>query len=186
MAHILMLDPAIGAVLVGCYVMLLVVAASHKLRNLALFAEVFAGYGMAPALYRWRLTWLVPLFELLAALGLLLPASRRGAAAAAAVLILGYAIAILVNLRAGRHLVACGCGGPDERRPIAGWMVWRNLLLAVGLAVVMLPWDTRPLEWTDALTFAGGVTTLALLYSCAQRLLGELSGRPDAEIRGAS
>jgi uncharacterized membrane protein YphA (DoxX/SURF4 family) len=186
MAHVLMLDPAIGAVLVGCYVMLLVVAASHKLRNLALFAQVFAGYGMASALQRWRLTWLVPVFELLAALGLLLPASRRGAAAAAAALILGYAIAILVNLRAGRDLVACGCGGPDEQRPIAGWMVWRNLLLAVGLTVVMLPWDTRPLQWTDALTFAGGVTTLALLYSCAQRLLGEPSGRPDAEIRGAS
>jgi uncharacterized membrane protein YphA (DoxX/SURF4 family) len=186
MAHVLMLDPAIGAVLVGCYVLLLVGAASHKLRNLALFAEVFAGYGMAPALHRWRLTWLVPVFELLAALGLLLPASRRAAAAAAAALLLGYAIAILVNLRAGRDLVTCGCGGPDERRPIAGWMVWRNLLLAVGLAVAMLPWDTRPLEWTDALTFAGGVTTLALLYSFAQRLLGELSRRPDAEIRGAS
>ena len=181
-----MLDPAIGAVLVGCYVMLLVGAASHKLRDLRQFAEIFAGYGVVPVLHRWRLSWLVPVFELLLALGLLLPVSRRAAAAAAAALLLGYASAIIINLRAGRHLVACGCGGPDERRPIARWMVWRNLLLAFGLAVAMLPWATRPLEWTDAVTFACGVTTIALLYSCAERLLGELRRRQDDGIRGAS
>ena len=181
-----MLDPAIGAVLVGCYVMLLVGAASHKLRDLRQFAEIFAGYGVVPVLHRWRLSWLVPVFELLLALGLLLPVWRRVAAAAAAALLLGYATAILINLRAGRHLVACGCGGADERRPIAAWMVWRNLLLAFGLGVAMLPWETRPLEWTDALTLACGVTSLALLYSCAERLLGELSRGQDAGIRGAS
>jgi hypothetical protein len=186
MDHVLMLDPAIGAVLVGCYALLLVGAARHKLRDLGQFGEIFAGYGVLPVLHRWRLSWLVPAFELLAAMGMLLPVSRRAAAAAAAALLLGYASAIFFNLRAGRHLVTCGCGGPDERRPIAAWMVWRNLLLAVGLGITLLPWDTRPLEWTDALTFACGVTTIALLYSCAERLLGELSRRQDDEIRGAS
>jgi uncharacterized membrane protein YphA (DoxX/SURF4 family) len=186
MNHVVMLDPAIGSLLVGCYAVLFIGAASHKLRDLNRFAEIFAGYGIAPAVNRRRLSWLVPVLEALVALGLLLPVSRAAAAAVAAALLLAYAIAISINLRAGRRLIACGCGGPDQRRPIAGWMVWRNLLLAIGLGLAMLPWNARKLEWTDAATLAFGLTSVALLYSCAERLLGELGRARDSGIRGAS
>jgi uncharacterized membrane protein YphA (DoxX/SURF4 family) len=184
MNHAVMLDPAIGSLIVGCFVLLFVSAASHKLRDLKQFAHVFAGYNIAPAVNRWRLSWLVPMAEILVALGLLLPVSRAAAAAAAAALLLSYAIAITINLRAGRSAIACGCGGPDQRRPIAAWMVWRNLLLAIVLSLTMLPWNARELEWTDGATLGFGLVAMALLYSCAERLLGELGRARDAGIRG--
>jgi Methylamine utilisation protein MauE len=104
----------------------------------------------------------------------------------AAALLLTYAIAISINLRAGRELVACGCGGPDQRRPIAGWMVWRNLLLALGLGLATLPWSARKLEWTDGATLAFGLTSIALLYSCAERLLGDLGRTRDSGMPSTS
>jgi uncharacterized membrane protein YphA (DoxX/SURF4 family) len=179
MNHVVMLDPAAGSLLVGCYLLLFASAAAHKLRDLRQFADVFAGYGLVPALLRWRLAWLVPVVEILVALGLLLPASRAIAALVAAALLLTYAIAISINLRAGRDLVACGCGGPDQR-PIARWMVWRNLLLALGLGLATLPWRARTLEWTDGATLAFGLTSIALLYACAERLLGDLGRARDS------
>ena len=169
-----MLDPAIGSLLVGCLVLLFASAASHKLRDMTQFAQVFAGYGTPERLRRWRLYWLVPVLEALLAIGLLLPASRAAAAAAAVGVLLSYASAIAINLRAGRRMVACGCGGPDRQRPIAGWMVWRNVLLSAVAAMTMLPWNERQLQWTDAATVGCGLLAIALLYACADRLLGEL------------
>ena len=185
MDHPVTLDPVIGSLLVGCFVLLFAGAASHKLRDPAQFAQVFAGYGIAQQLSRWRLTWLVPVVEVLLAIGLLLPAARTAAAATAAGVLLGYAIAIAINLRAGRRLVACGCGGPDQQRPIAAWMVWRNALLAAAVGLTMLPWSTRQLQWTDAATVVFGLLAIALLYACADRLLGEMGRAPAAEVRAA-
>jgi len=184
MNHMVMLDPVIGSLLVGCFVLLFASAASHKLRDPAQFAQVFAGYGIAPLLIRWRLTWLVPAVEATLAIGLLLPASRAAAATAAVGVLLVYAIAIAINLRAGRRLVACGCGGPDQQRPIAAWMVWRNALLAAAVGLTLLPWSTRPLHWIDAATVGFALLTIALLYACAERLLGELGRMRAAGIHG--
>src|SRR5450631_2695749 len=119
MNRALMLDPAIGSLMIGSFVLLFISAANHKLRDLKQFAQVFAGYNIASVLNRWRLTWMVPAVETLVALGLLLPASRAAATAVAAALLVSYALAIGVNLRAGGRAIACGCAGPDQRRPIA-------------------------------------------------------------------
>jgi uncharacterized membrane protein YphA (DoxX/SURF4 family) len=167
-----MLDPVIGSLIVGCFVLLFISAATHKLRDLNHFAEVFAGYGIAPLAHRRWLSRLVPLLEIIAALGLLVPASRAAAAAAGAVLLLSYAAAIAHNLRAGRAAIDCGCGGLDQRRPIAAWMVWRNLILAALLAPVCLPWSTRPLDASDAITIGAGTAAAAFLYMSFDALLG--------------
>jgi uncharacterized membrane protein YphA (DoxX/SURF4 family) len=183
MNHALMLDPVIGSLIVSCFVLLFVSAATHKLRNLKQFAQVFAGYDIAPVINRWRVSWLVPVMELVIALGLLLPAARAAATILAAALLVSYALAITVNLRAGHDAIACGCGGPDQRRPIAAWMVWRNLLLASLLGLTMLPWTARPLEWMDGATVGFGLVAIGLLYSCAERMLGELGREREAGIR---
>jgi hypothetical protein len=180
----LSLDPAIAGLISACFVLLFASAAAHKLRDLNQFAQVFAGYGFAPALDRWRVAWLVPMIELAVAAGLLVSWSRAGAAGLGALLLLSYALAIEINLRAGRNAIACGCGGRDQQRPIASWMVWRNLLLALALALTMLPWGVRVLEWTDGVTLACGVAAMALLYTCAERLLGELERARGAGDRG--
>ncbi len=108
------------------------------------------------------------------AAGVLIPATRAPAAGLGIALLLAYAGAIGVNLRRGRTELDCGCGGADERRPIAAWMVVRNLVLAAGLAVLALPWQPRALAAADLLTVGGGCIVGALLYASLERLLSRV------------
>lgn len=177
-----MLDPAVGVLLVGCFALLFASAALHKLRAPAQFAAVLRSYRVLPEAAT-PLAPLVPFVELIVALGLLVPAARSGAALAGAVLLGAYAAAIGVNLRRGRRDLACGCGGPDEARPIAPWMVARNLLLAALLAGTLIPWQGRPLLATDALTVGAGMAVATLLYAATDHLLGRVAPRA-ALMRG--
>jgi hypothetical protein len=165
------LDPAIAALIVACTALLFASAAIHKVRDLRRFDEIFNAYGLIPGRTRLRLSRAVPVVEGLIAVGLLLAAARSAAVLSAIVLLLAYAVAIGINLGRGRRDLACGCGGPDDRRPIAAWMVWRNLLMASLLAVVLLPWSTRAWELTDLVTILFGTVTGALVYLCIDRLL---------------
>jgi hypothetical protein len=174
-----MLDPAIGTLLLGCFALLFASAALPKLRAPAHFGEVLRAYRVMPDRAA-RLALLVPLFELGVALALLIPPARAGAALAGAGLLLAYAAAIAVNLKRGRRDLACGCGGADEARPIAPWMVARNLLLASSLAATLLPWQSRELQATDMLTVAGGMAVATLLYVSLDRLLGRVALRARA------
>jgi hypothetical protein len=185
------LDPAIAALIVACAALLFASAALHKLRDLRRFDEIFTAYGLIPlrarlprvapqallgipsAALRLRLSYAVPLLESLVAVGLLFDASRPPAVAAGMVALLAYATAIAVNLSRGRRDLACGCGGPDDRRPIAPWMIWRNVLLTLLLAALLLPWSPRSLVLTDLLTIGFGTATCALVYLCLDRLLDQ-------------
>jgi uncharacterized membrane protein YphA (DoxX/SURF4 family) len=158
-------------------------AAVHKLRDLKRFDEVFSAYGMIPALSTLRISPAVPLLELAVAAGLAGNVTRPYAAALGILLLSAYAAAIGVNLRRGRRDLACGCGGPDERRPIAAWMVWRNILIALATATAFAPWTDRGLTMTDGVTIAFGLLTIALIYLCADQLLG--TARRSAQLRGS-
>jgi uncharacterized membrane protein YphA (DoxX/SURF4 family) len=175
-------DPAIAALIVACSALLFGGAAIHKLRDLRRFDEIFAAYGLLPLAARLRLSRAVPLLEVLVAVGLLLDVTRATAACVGIVLLLAYAAAITVNLLRGRRELACGCGGPDDRRPIAPWMVWRNILFAILLSPVMLPWSLRALGLTDMVTIGFGTAACALVYLCLDRLLVR-TGRLSAELR---
>jgi hypothetical protein len=146
-----MIDPAIGTLLAGAFALLFASAALHKARDLGLFAQIGAG--------------------------LLLPGTRVAAAAIGAGLLVLYALAMAVNLMRGRRELSCGCGGPNDRRPIGAWMVWRSLLLALALALVNLPWTVRPLQAVDFLTVAAGVAVVALIYMSADALLARIAPR---------
>jgi len=174
-----MLDPAIGILIAGCCALLFVTAAVHKLWALRHFTEVLRAYRVLPP-GAARLALLVPLLELTVGLALLVPATRTAAAGAGAVLLVLYAGAIALNLARGRRDLACGCGGPDAARPIAPWMVARNLLMAALLLLTLLPWQGRALLATDALTVGGGVAVAALLYVSLDRLLGRVLPRAAA------
>lgn len=176
------LDPAIGLLLVAVVALLFASAALHKLRSLQRFDEIFAAYGVMGAISRWHLAWIVPVLELATAMGLLADATRPYAVALGALLLLSYAIAIGINLRRGRRDLACGCGGPDERRPIAPWMVWRNVVLALVVLSTLAPWSARPLGITDGVTVVCGVLTLALIYLCVDQLMGYV--QRVAQLRG--
>jgi hypothetical protein len=178
-----MIDPAVGALLAGAFALLFASAALHKLLHHAAFSEAFRAYAVVPPGLA-RLSVLVPPLELMVAAALLAGGSRAGAAAAGAALLLLYASAIAINLARGRRDLSCGCGGPNDRRPIAAWMVWRNLLLAGLLGVTLLPWVPRPLGAADALTIGAGTAVTALLYMSLDGLLGHVVPR-SAALRGA-
>jgi hypothetical protein len=176
--HGAMIDPAISALLAGAFALLFASAALHKLRDLTGFTQLLVAYRVLPGAR--FLAWLVPLAEGLVAIGLLLPRTRAAAALAGACLLALYAAAIALNLLRGRRELSCGCGGPDERRPIAAWMVTRNLGLAVALSGVALPSGARPLEGVDLLTVVAGIAVAALLYMSADGLLGRIIPRTRA------
>jgi hypothetical protein len=179
-----MLDPVIGILIVACFATLFASAAIHKLRDFARFDAVFEAYAPPPRLVRLRASRIVPYLEAAIALGLLGGASRGYAVATGVVLLCAYAAAIALNLWRGRRDIACGCGGADESRPIAAWMVWRNVTLAAVLATALLPWGGRALSATDAFTIACGVCAAALLYLACDRLFGATARRV-TELRGS-
>jgi len=180
----LMIDPAIGALLAGAFALLFVSAALHKLLDREGFVRAFRAYGVVPEALA-RVALLVPLLELTVSAALLTAGARTGAAATGVVLLVTYAAAIAINLGRGRRDLACGCGGANDARPIAAWMVWRNLALAALLAATLLPWGSRPLGPTDALTIGAGTSVAALLYVSLDTLLGRVRARA-AVLRGAS
>lgn len=166
-----LLDPAFAILIECCASALFASAAVHKLRDMRYFTAAVGDYGLPPALLRLKLPWCVPVLELGAAAGMWAPAIRVPAVLMAGALLLTYAAAIALNLRAGRSGIACGCGGPDPEQPIAWWMVWRNLLLSLLLLAAIAPRRARPLELTDFATIGFGLAALALLYATAGRLL---------------
>jgi hypothetical protein len=178
----IMLDPAIGLLIVACLALLFASAALHKLRDLGRFAELLGAYRVLP-LGAERLAALIPMLELAVAAGLLATPARPFAATVGVALLLGYAAAIAVNLARGRRDLDCGCGAGDATRPIAAWMVTRNLVLALALAATLYPWQLRQLLPTDALTVGAGLTVATLLYGCLDRVLGRLAPRT-ALLRG--
>jgi hypothetical protein len=168
----MMLDPAVGLLVTATIALLFASAGVHKLRDLKRFEEIFDAYGVFTVVSRLRLSWAVPVLELAVAMGLLFDTARVYAACVGVGLLLVYAAAIGVNLKRGRRDLACGCGGPDDRKPIAPWMLGRNsaiALLLVGGACV--PWASRPLGFTDAVTVVCGLATLALVYLCVEQLM---------------
>jgi uncharacterized membrane protein YphA (DoxX/SURF4 family) len=178
------LDPALEALLAGCFALLFASAALHKLLDLPRFAAVLEAYQLFPVPLA-RLAWVVPMLELALALGLLAGVLRPVAALAGAALLALYAGAIAINLRRGRFDLTCGCGAAGERRAIAPWMLWRNLALAGLLCAAALPLKARPLLTTDYLTVSAGVAVAALLYASVDRILGQLQPRAQL-MRGAS
>jgi len=179
----MLLDPAAGYLLDLGGALLFAAAAAHKLGDLPAFTEAFVAFRVLPDAWARRAARLVPCVELATALALALtPASasaatRRAAALAASGLLLAYASAIALNLVRGRRELDCGCGRRRDRRPIASWMVWRNVMIAAALGAAALPWTARPLGPADVLTVAGGLTVAALLYAAVDRLCGEIAPR---------
>jgi uncharacterized membrane protein YphA (DoxX/SURF4 family) len=171
------LDPALGLVLVLAYAALLLPAAWHKVRDLAVFRAVLEAYRLVPRILLGPMSVLLPLAEAGLAVGLLVPASRPVCAVATAVLLLVYAFAIGWNVAHGRTDLDCGCTGPLERRPVAGWMVTRNVILALTALLTALPWDSRTLGWLDLYSIIAALATILLLWLAIDRLYAQVMPR---------
>jgi hypothetical protein len=171
------LDPALGYLISIGAALLFASASIHKIRAKAHFTATFAAHRVLPDGWAPRLAGLIPGLEAAIAVALLWPQSRRAASATGAVLLLAYAVSLSINLRRGRLDLDCGCGPAHQRRPIAAWMVWRNVALAGALIIAASPWIPRALSATDTLTVAGGVLVTAALYRAVDHLLAVVAPR---------
>jgi hypothetical protein len=178
------MDPALGILLASAFALLFAQAAWHKWRDRQRFAATLAAYRLLPSWLAAAGGYLVPLAESMVAVLLLVPPARPVATLCGAGLLLAYAMAIAVNLRRGRREIDCGCTGPADRRPIAAWMVWRNLMLAVVLGAIAPAWGARPIGGIDVLTILAGLVASVLVYGTVDRLVGQVMPRTAALRRG--
>jgi Methylamine utilisation protein MauE len=169
------IDPAVVLLLSACAAALFGIAALHKFAALQEFKTALLAYDILPVRIVGVATYILPVCELLIAISLWIEAFRARATIATAFMLLAYALAIAVNLKRERRYIDCGCAGFGERRPIAPWMVLRNVALALLLITFdVFPWSARALHWTDAVTVAGGALIIAFLYLAVEELLGHL------------
>jgi hypothetical protein len=124
----------------------------------------------------------LPPVEIAAGLGLLLSPVSQLASALCAVLIGGYATAMVVNLAGGRRDLRCACFGGRTNDVISWGTVRRNVLLLIALAPALLPnglvrVNDEPVlsagESAVLLIGAAGCTLMVLVL----RYLGELPQR---------
>jgi hypothetical protein len=168
------LDPALELVLRGALALLLGASAQGKLRDLAGFRAAVEGYELVPARAVPLVAALGAAVEAVLAVALLAPAAlgvRAVALLAAALLFAVYAAAIAINLARGRREIDCGCGGPAAHVPLSGWLVARNGALIAAALACRGGATARPLGGVDALTIAGGVAVLALVWIAWHGLL---------------
>ncbi|HEB89049.1 MAG TPA: methylamine utilization protein MauE [Deltaproteobacteria bacterium] len=171
--EVLHLDPAIALLLRVCLATLFGLAAFHKVRDRHAFLETFANHEILPRALTLPGAAFVVVAELLVFLGLVggFPGPQAGTATLA---LLGlYTLALAINLVRGRREIDCGCLGPDNRQPLSAWMIWRNLVLALGALALFLPVANRPFVFVDAITLLGGFLVLSLLFQAANQLAGQ-------------
>jgi hypothetical protein len=92
-----------------------------------------------------------------------------------------YAIAMHANIRVGNVLLDCGCSWGSERQAVTSGLVTRNVILAAGALLLVLPVRSRSLDTFDVASSLATVLAAAAVYHAANRLLG-LSGT-QAEAR---
>ena len=175
------LDPALQAILRAGLALLLLSAASHKLRDLPRFRAALAGYRLLPTAAGRGLAPLLAALELAIGLALLAPGAGLVAGLGAAGLLAVYSGAIAINLARGRRQIDCGCSGPAGRTtPLSGALLARNATLALAALACALPVAGRAWVWIDAITVAGGVAVAALLYAAIELALSY--GAPASEV----
>jgi hypothetical protein len=179
------LDPVAGYTIVCGVALLFALAGSHKLRNPAQFTETFSAYDVLPGPLALLAARLIPALEIAVALALPWAFCRPWAPLAAMGFLIAYAAGISLNLARGRRELDCGCGAAGNRRSIAPWMVWRNLILALALAAAALPWSARTLTGLDLATVIGALAAAALLYAAVDRLLGDVVPKANAMMAHA-
>lgn len=173
-------DPLVHLASAGSLALLLGVAGVQKLRNRLAFAQVLQSYGQSlpgllpawsAAWLRAGLTYLLPVMELLAAVGVLASLWVPVSAAAAAVLLAMYAAVLAISVRLGNALEDCGCHFGGKPQPPSRALVWRNLLLVVLTLNLLMPMAVRPLVWFDALTMGLLLISVVVIYVLANQLI---------------
>jgi hypothetical protein len=163
------IDPLLPLTIALSLFLLFASASQHKRSDLHRFAAQLEAYELLPARLSNGFARVLPWLELAVALLLLIPATRAMAGFAAALLLVMYALAVLVNLMRGRRNIDCGCGGTPQ--PLSYWLIARNITLGLGATLLTLPVTARPLHAGDAIAMVMMTFLLVLCYVCIGQLL---------------
>jgi len=167
------IDPVVSAISRIGLAALFGWAALHKARDVHAFADTVRDYRLLPRRWAPAATTGLIATETAIAATLLIPSAAVAAGTAAALLLCGYSAAIGWNLARGRRHIDCGCLGPGRRQPLSGWLLVRNALLIAVSLIAALPIGTRAVGWIDAVSIAGGLAAVALLFASADQLAAE-------------
>ncbi|WP_321350425.1 MauE/DoxX family redox-associated membrane protein [Halopseudomonas oceani] len=173
-------DPLVHLTIMLAMALLFAVAALHKLTDQARFALALEGYARVfglslPMRLQRALSRLLPVLELLAALGLLYSLQQPLAALPALLLLVIYTLVLALTLRADAALDDCGCNPGKQRQPPSAALVLRNLLLCGLTAMLLWPVAPRTLGWFDLASLLGAGVSCALLYALANQLISNHS-----------
>ena len=168
-----MLDWVLTSSAMGTVALVFIFSVSHKLRDYHRFKASLGAYRIMPDALLGLVAPLVIGLEIAAIVAILLPFGPGSAIAFG--LLLGYTLALAINLLRGNTAIDCGCG--DVPTPISGWLLLRNgalLLLALPFSQ-LLPVQDGPLGSAPGLLLwllvAGLVMLMALIYLILEQLL---------------
>lgn len=148
-------------------VALLARAAWHKAQAFPETTGFAMGYDLVPPRLVPPILRALIVAEALAALFLILPATRLAGATLAAGLFLGYGVLMALALGHGRRQIDCGCGGPPQM--VSAWTVARNGMLATLAAIVAVLPAVAVGAMGAALAITAGLTAWAI-YTVSERL----------------
>lgn len=166
------IDPAIGGLCALSLALIFGASGVMKLRDIEIFEGSLANYQLAPTSLEKPLAYALPMFECIAAAGLLMTSTRVAAASMVFVLLFVFTGAIAINLVRGRSNIDCGCFGPALRQELSGWLLLRNLFLMILAMMVIFPTGERAIESIDVVTIVLGALTLVTLYASANFAIG--------------
>ena len=156
-------------------------AALHKFRATQWYAGLMARYLERSSVPRPAVI-LVALLEAGCAIAVLVPATRTPGLLLAALLLLGYAALLALQLQRGRADMNCGCAGPASDTSISPGLVYRNLACAsLAALAAMLPAGAT--AWSMAVVATSGLIGLflVLVYLACEQVIANTQ-----HIAGAS
>lgn len=161
------LDPLVILIACGVLIAVFVRAIWHKLSDFDVFKASFADYEVLPLSLIAPAALILVLAEAAIVIGLVIPLTRTAAALGAVILLVLYGGAIAVNLRRGRYMIDCGCGGSGQG--LSWFLVARNAILAMIAVLAAAVPAARDISFTDALILGFSVVTVWLLIlACEQ------------------
>jgi hypothetical protein len=162
------LDPLIVLIASGVLIAVFVRALWHKLSDFPVFKALFADYEIIPANLVAPLSLVLVLAEAAIVIGLVIPVTRQAAAIAAILLLAIYGLAIAVNLKRGRYMIDCGCGGSGQG--LSWFLVARNVTLIVIAGLAFASPEMRDISLADAIVLGLSVVTVWLLILASEQV----------------
>jgi hypothetical protein len=165
------LDPIVVLIANYCVALLFLLACYGKLSAFAVFRATLAEYELVPSAWTGLCAWVFVVLELAIGIGALVPSTAGAAMLAGAALLLTYAAAIGINLVRGRRDIDCGCTGPATRQLLSGWLVLRNVGLAVLALVGTATQSARVLHAADLVLVGLAMLGAVSLYAAINQLM---------------